>query len=191
MRKVIVFTRHDGGVSVTTPSDRCIRYMANGGRWDGIPRGFFQAQVERMVLDGINRDHASRFVNAMQFGGCTTAEALANIRDRDCARLGTMHELQDADSFPDKWFRNSWKRSPNGGPVVVDIDKARPLQLDHIKQAVKRSENFLTRVTLSGIRPRTRIDWSGLTNGIKHARDEEELYRVWPEGIPHPRRIAA
>mgnify|MGYP001571673366 FL=1 len=84
----------------------------------------------------------------------------------------------DYDELPDRWFRNAWTRSANGGPVGVDLRLARPLQWQHARQAVaaenqKRAESF------EAIRPVV-VDWEQIRSAIRHARDEEELRRVWP-----------
>lgn len=120
--KAIVYTPHAGGVAICYPAAECMRWMTHGGGyWNGRPRGFLQTQVERQVAAGHRADAAWRFVLAMQFGGCTDAEAYAVIRDRDCAHLGTACELWDVTDIPrDRTYRDAWRRSRNGGPIWVD-----------------------------------------------------------------------
>src|SRR5262245_1166074 len=132
--KRIVYTRFDGGVSVCCPFEEVFRYMCNGGGiWDGQPRGYLDDLVERMVGSGMDADASRRYVYAMQFGGCTTSEVWEIIRDRDCAYLGTQLELWDLEDIPtDRWFRNAWYRSPNGGPIGVSLKLAKPIQFKHI-----------------------------------------------------------
>ena len=66
------------------------------------------------------------FVMAMQFGGCTDAEAYEIMRDRFCAHLGSGIELWDTTDVPkDRWFREAWVRSHNGGPIDISLTKAR------------------------------------------------------------------
>jgi len=123
--RVIVYTPHAGGVAICHPAPECIRTMSCGGWWNGYPRGFLKTQIERQVAAGHNPDAVRRFVMAMQFGGVTEAEALAIIRDRDCAHLGTACELWDFADVPiDRTYRNAWRRSSNGGPIWIDERKA-------------------------------------------------------------------
>lgn len=134
----IVYTRHDGGVNICTPTDEIISWMSCGGMWDSQPRGFAEIQIERMIEAGVRKDTARKYAHAVQFGGCTTAEALEIIRDRDCIG-GIAHELSD-DIPTDRWFRDAWRRSHNGGPIYVDIEKAKTVQIAHIAKAI-REEN--------------------------------------------------
>jgi len=130
MPKRIVYTRFDGGVSVCAPSLTALAYMTGGGgRWDGFPRGFMERQIVAQAKDGVGEWAAARFVRAMQFGGCTTAEAYAIMRDRFCAHLGTGCELWDTSDVPsDRFYRNAWRRSSNGGPIYIDAAEARRIE---------------------------------------------------------------
>ena len=180
--KRIVYTCHDGSVSVCIPTDWAIKALASGGFWGARPRGWYDRQVESQVARGVLPDAASRYVRAMITGGCTTAEALAIIRDRDCAHLGTQIELQDASDLPaDRWFRNAWSRSANGGPIGVNLELARPIQWQKARDAVaaankQRAESF---VAQGPIEP----DWGTIRQAITNARDEKELRAIWPKGV--------
>jgi hypothetical protein len=123
--KRIIYTRPDGGVSICAPSLTALRYMTGGGgRWDGFPRGFLDRQIELQAGHGVGEWAAARFVRAMQFGGLTTAEAYAIMRDRFCAHLGTGCELWDVEEIPtDRIYRDAWRRSHNGGPIYLDRRK--------------------------------------------------------------------
>lgn len=182
--KGIVYTRHDGGVSVTYPTPEIFRVMQNGGFWDDRPRGFIDTQIERQIADGIDPDHARRFAHAVAFGGCTEAEVWEIVRDRDCARHGTLHELIDVADLPDRWFRDAWRRSSNGGPPSIDLEKAKPIQWQRLLDAVSR-ENKRRELDLFGPPP---IKFPRLTfqNAIRNARDEDELRRTWLDGLPLP-----
>ena len=184
--KRILYTRHDGGISVCGPAPEIFTIMQHGGYWDDRPHGFIDKQIERQIESGIAPDHARRFAVAVAFGGCSEAETWAIIRDRDCARHGTLHELIDASELPDRWFRDAWRRSFNGGPVGIDLAKARPIQWQRARTAVatenKRREEAFEPVAL--ITPL----WETLRSAIHHARDDEELQRIWPEGLPKPSR---
>jgi hypothetical protein len=126
MPKRIIYTRHDGGVSICAPSLTAMAYMTGGGgRWDGFPPGFLDRQIAEQSKHGVGERAAVRFVHAMQFGGCSTAEAYGIMRDRFCAHLGTGCELWDVEDIPtDRSYRNAWRRSHNGGPIWIDGRKA-------------------------------------------------------------------
>jgi hypothetical protein len=183
MRKHIVYTRHDdGGVSICCPSDWIISVMSCGGLWDEHPPGFADVQIARMVADGIREDAAARYARAVQRGGCTTAEALGIIRDRDCAHLGTAIELWDIEHVPtDRWFRNAWRRSHNGGPISVDLKLARPIQLAHVRHAIA-AENARREADFD-MPPFIEVDLRAIRQHILEARDEQELRHVWPREL--------
>lgn len=177
MRRRIVYTRPDGGVSICCPAKDAIRWMTLGGLWRDRSRGFVDGQIHRQIKEGRLEHAAVRFARAMVLGGLTTAEALEVIRDRDCGHLGTGHELWNAEDLPcDRWFRNAWRRSHNGGPIYVDLVKARRIQLSKVKNAVAAHNR--PRLSL-GRKPYVPM-WGELGNAIRHARDEFELRRVWP-----------
>lgn len=180
MDKRIVYTRHDGGVAIVCPSANAVRWLGCGGRWGTPTRGWLDEQLRRCVEAGHEERASWRFIQAMQWGGCTTVEALEIIRDRDCAHRGTGCELWDAAEVPiDRWFRDAWRRSHNGGPILIDMKKARRIQLHKIKTAV--GARNAPRLKL-GRKPYVPL-WGELANAIRHARDEEELRRVWPSAI--------
>ena len=180
--KAILYTRHDGGVSVCTPSPEIFRVMQCGGFWRDRPHGFVETQIERQIQAGIDASHATRFAHAVAFGGCTEAEVWEIVRDRDCGQHGTLHELIDVGELPDRWFRDAWRRSSNGGPPSVDLEKAKPIQWRKLIDAVSR-ENKRRELDLFGLPP---IKLPKLTyqNAIKHARDDEELRKIWIPSLP-------
>jgi hypothetical protein len=125
--KRIVYTRPDGGVTICAPSSTALRYMTlGGGRWDEYCPGFLAQQIWRQVQDGIDERAAYKFMMAMQFGGCTEAEAYGIIRDRDCARNGVACELWHVSEILklDRAYRDAWRRSSNGGPIYIDEHRA-------------------------------------------------------------------
>jgi hypothetical protein len=133
MPKRIVYTRPDSGVSVCSPSLTALHYMTGGGgRWDDIirwDREFLARQIAEQAKHGVGEWAAARFVRAMQFGGCSTPEAYGIMRDRFCAHLGSGHELWDTADVPrDRTYRDAWRRSHNGGPILLDDRKVRELQ---------------------------------------------------------------
>lgn len=134
-QKYIVYTRNDGGVSICAPSLTALSFMTNGGgRWDGYNPGFLDRQIEAQAQYGVGERAARSFVMAMQFGGYTEAEAYGVMLDRFCAHLGTGCELWSRQELPnDRWFRDAWRRSANGGPIRIDMKVARKVQMRHIK----------------------------------------------------------
>lgn len=182
MRPRLVYNRYsDHGVSVCQPNQAIIRGMCHGGLWSrghGGARGFVETQTERQIAAGIDRDAARRFSLAMAFGGCTTAESLDIIRDRDC-RDGYAIELLDITDMPhDRWFRDAWRRSRNGGPISVDIHLARPVHWKKMRSAVE-TENKRRANELELVSP-IEVDWGRIRERIKTASDERELRAIWP-----------
>ena len=183
MRKCMVYTRFDGGVDVCHPTPEIIRWLGCGGFWGKRPPGWYDAQVESQVAEGVAPDAARRYVRAMILGGCTTAEALEIIRDRDCSHLGTAIELWDAADVPtDRWFRDAWRRSANGGPISISLKLARPIQFQHInfafEAAIKRRSADLEAFDIP-----LDVDLHVLRQRILAAREEIELRSVWPEQL--------
>jgi hypothetical protein len=181
MPKRIVYTRHDGEVAVSAPSLTAMTYMTGGGgRWDGFPRGFLDRQIAEQATCGVGEWAAVRFVRAMQFGGLSSAEAYAVMRDRFCGHLGTGHELWDVDDIPtDRWFRDAWVRGHNGGPIDVSLSKARGVQFRRIRSAVD-VENRHRLDHIDHFDCPIVPDWSAIRDAIRRAENETELRRVWP-----------
>jgi len=164
--KQILFTRPDGAVSICTPAPECMDWLACGGYWDG--RGLdIDEQIERSVAAGHHEHAARRFVRAMDRGGCTTAEAYEIIRDRDCGHLGSAFELVAPEELPDRWFRNAWRRSHNGGPICVDMAAARRIQ----------------RARLADFAEHRRVDlsWPRWRERMRRAQTPEALKAIWPK----------
>ena len=180
MDRRIVYTRFDGGVAICCPADEIMRWMCVGGMWADRPRGFREAQIERLIEAGHRPDAARRYANAVTFGGCSTAEAFDIIRDRDCGHLGTAHELWDVADVPtDRWFRNAWRRSHNGGPIEVSLKQAKPIQFQRIKAAIDK-ENKRRSAEIDLFDQPVVVDWGRIRDQIKAAEDLATLRRVWP-----------
>jgi hypothetical protein len=212
MPKRIVYTRPDGGVSVCAPSHTALRFMTGGGgRWDPPPgkmwhrwddrsylidvpnhlRGqhfiaptwFLNAQIDAQAKDGAGEHAARRFVHAMQFGGCTDAEAYELMRDRFCAHMGSGIELWDVGDVPtDRWFRDAWVRSHNGGPINISLPKARGIQFRRITHAVEQ-ENARRRTDMSLFDRLIQPDLAVLRDAIRRADDVGDLRQVWPSDL--------
>ena len=183
MEKRIVFTRPDGGVSICCPSARMFRWMQCGGMWADRPRGFKETQIERQIEAGIHPNAARRYADAVTFGGCSTPEAWTIIRDRDCGHLGTAHELWDVEDIPtDRWFRDAWVRSHNGGPINVSLPRARGIQFRRIRSAVD-IENKRRLCDIDHFDHPIQPDWSVIRDAIRRADDVAGLRRVWPREL--------
>ena len=134
-------------------------------------------QIASMVNRGVREDAAHRYAKAVMFGGCTTAEALEIIRDRDCAHLGTAIELWDVDEVPtDRWFRDAWSRSHNGGPISISLKKAKPIQMARIGDAIFEANMKRQKKLMAPLE----WDRDALRTQIMQARDERDLRRIWP-----------
>lgn len=182
MSQAFLLTRfNDGGVTVQHPAPECLKALASGGYYGRPPRGFIEEQIERQVRDGRDRKAAARFTNALVYGCGNSKLALEILRDRDCAHRGFNIELIDTGDLPSRWFRDAWRRSANGGPVSIDLELARPIQWAKIVGAVRDEKRW--RALSFTRRARIRIFWAGLWSAVAHARDDDELYRVWPDGL--------
>jgi hypothetical protein len=194
-QRFILYTRPDGGVSVCAPSLTALRYMTQGGgRWDPpegkmwfrannashlidvpyhlrgqrfiAPTWLLNAQIDAQAVDGVGECAARRFVHAMQFGGCTEAEAYEIMRDRFCAPHGSAFDLIDAPPL-DRWFRDAWRRSHNGGPVWIAMPLARRIQARKIADFARERKLELR---LQNWRAR-----------IRKAQTPQELKAIWPQ----------
>ncbi len=180
---VIVYNRKaadDPGVSVCRPVPEIMRFMVHGGMWNDRPRGFVRTQVERMVARGIAERAARRYANAVTYGGKTQAEAFEIIAERDCAPLGTAIEVMPIGDLPaDRWFRDAWVRSANGGPISIDLVKAREIQRSRIAGALSMANLSLAQ----RMRRLIRLETMTIERAIARAGDEHELRRVWPREL--------
>ena len=123
---------------------------------------------------------------AMQFGGCTDAEAYELMRDRFCAHHGSGIELWDVRDVPqDRWFRDAWVRSHNGGPINVSLAKAKSIQFHRITDAVDQ-ENARRRTDINLFDRSIQPDWSEMREEIRRAVGVAELRHVWPSDLPPP-----
>lgn len=171
----IVYTKRDGGVAICHPVWQDVRPMMLGGLWRNVGRGFIDRQIAAHESSGIPTDAAMRFVHAVAFGGCSYQETMAILRDKDCAPNGTACELVDQTDLPrDRRLRDAWRRSPNGGPIYIDMGLARPIHWARIREWLRWNEDQLTPVT---------VDVSAVRDAVRRAADPNELVRVWPEGL--------
>ena len=154
----------------------------------GAPDGYFgrldwDAQIASMVGRGIRESVAVRHVRAMINGGLTTAEAYEMIRDRDTAPDWTGKELWDRAELPtDRWYRDAWRRSHNGGPIDIDLGRAKSIQFREIKNAVD-SETKRRQSDLELFDIPVACDLAFFRERIRKASDEHELRGIWPREL--------
>jgi hypothetical protein len=179
----IVYTSPGGTVSICSPAPEFIDgWLSHGGYWQDKPRGWADAWIDRRTAEGRHELSVAHFARKVQMGGCSTAEALATIRDFDCAHLGAGCELWRADDFPDRWFRDAWRRSHNGGPISIDLNAARRVQFRRIKAAVER-ENKRRAAEIDLFEHPVELPLGALRDRIHKADSVEELRSVWPDEL--------
>lgn len=181
--KGILYTAHSGGVMVFWPTPEGWRDMTYGGVWNNKPPGFIDAQIALLIDAGIPPANARRFCRAIAFGGNTTAEAYLAWAERQCPRKGTAPELVTQADLPPRAYRACWARSPNGGPVGVDLRPAQSLHWIRLRYAADEEDKRRSRDLWDKLGAVT-IDTNGIRTAIRNARDEHELFKVWPDDIP-------
>jgi hypothetical protein len=178
--RCIVSTGNGGWVHVTHPTNEIMSIFTNGGAPDGyfgrIDRDY---QIAEMVKRGVRECDAVRWIKHLFSGGLTTAEAYELIRDRDTKQEWTGKELWDKGELPDRWFRDAWKRSANGGPIYVSLDRAKPIQFKRIRSAIE-AENKRRRDDLDLFDTPIECDLAMIRERIRRANDEIELRQIWP-----------
>lgn len=186
----IAYTRHsDGIVAIRRPTSWAMSLMTGGGGlWADQPRGYLDELVRRktcpILQNGTpcSEEAAWRMVKALRWGGLTTPEAWDTIRAHDCDRDGHSPTLIAYDDLPDRWFRDAWtQQRSNSGVPYVDLEKAKPIQWQRIVDAVSR-ENKRRELDLFGPPP-IKLRKPTYQSAITHARDADELRRIWPDGL--------
>lgn len=183
-----IYTRFsDDGIDVCWPRVNAVRALSSGGWFDGYPRGFMGAQIERWIGEGVAPDAARRFVRALHFGGNTTAEALDIIREKDCAPRGKDIQAIRRGDLPKRWFRDAWRRGRNM-QVNIDISVARKIQISEIENSVAAANAKRANAPRRDMAP-LELDWMSIDSAIRRADDEVGVMRVWPEEIQKPIRL--
>lgn len=192
---VIVFTLPDGLVSLVIPSGEFMAGACNGG---GLLVTAIDIDVERRIAAGFPADAARRHAKAAAFGGCTSAEALAVVRDSASgpdglllARDAFAPELMTPSSAPDRWFRNAWRRDRKGGPIWIDIDQARRIQREKIKTAIRQWNKRATEededaslARLTNGPALIEWDWPLYRARLLQLATPRALKAVWPQELP-------
>ena len=179
--KCLVHSRPDGGVSITHPTPRTFRAITEGG---GLLTAYgltFERALAVMLANGRDERQASRWLKALEYGGLSEADAWDAVRWRCVDPSHTAAEVCDFSEVPaDRWFRNAWRRSPNGGPVWIDLERAKPVQRWRIAGALAE-ENARRQQRLDDP---IGVDFSGLRRATERAADLEELRGIWPSQLP-------
>ena len=189
--RAVVSTRPDHGVSITVPTNEIMPVLTHGG----APEGYFGRtldrdwEIEKWVRDphwhsrlsfGQREQLAARWVDHFISGGLTDAEAYGLVRDKDSNDEWIGSELWDLSDIPtDRWFRDAWVRSHNGGPISVDLKLSKPIQFIRIKTEVdletKRRGNDMELFDVQ-----VDVDLRTIREKIKAARNQTELRCLWP-----------
>jgi hypothetical protein len=82
----------------------------------------------------------------------------------------------------DRWFRDAWVRSHNGGPINISLPKARGIQFRRITHAVEQ-ENARRRTDMSLFDRLIQPDLAVLRDAIRRADDVGDLRQVWPSDL--------
>jgi hypothetical protein len=182
MNRAIVYNSFKGGVEVCHPAPDIFSIMWYGGFWDEAPEGFVEEQIDRQVRSGIDPAHAKRFAEAVAFGGKTENEVWEILIERDTSRFGDMPEIVHLSDLPPRDFRDAWRRSSNGGPIWIDLNRAKEIQFERIVIAVD-AENRARRRRFEISDP-IEPDWNHVRDVIAKAKDETELLKIWIDGVP-------
>ncbi len=202
MRERIIYTRpEDYGVNIISPSDRCYSVLTGSGAYEVEPWRGSRVWMERQVkhfgqsVPPVAEPIARRWVMAMAFGGLSRDEFFTLLIDKDVPEESRrMAEIVAVDDLPkDRWFRNAWTRSPNGGPITVDLERARSVQASYIintLEEVRRQRRGLppaglVLLGLSHLPDPVRVNLTPIFDAISTARDEDDLRAVWPEELKY------
>jgi hypothetical protein len=167
MMRRIIYTCPDRSVNICMPAPEAIRAFCHGGGFHAIQLGKLNRHIEEEIEAGRSVRVAETYIHGLAFGGHTEAEAYEIIRERDCAPYGTGFEIWDlVDIPPDRWFRDAWRRSPNGGPIMINMKIARRIQR-------KRIETAATEHKLE-------LHWPLWRERIRSAKTPEQLKTVLP-----------
>lgn len=165
-------------MTITLPAPRAFRARTNGGGLMSFYGTTIAREVEKAEQDGRDADLAREWATAGEYGGLTDAECWDLFR-RWCLPAGALAvDLIDVADLPgDRWFRNAWRRSPNGGPIWIDLERARPVQRWRIAGAVVEENARRTRSLTAPLA----ADFDALRQATETASSLEELRAIWPE----------
>ena len=174
----ILSTRPDRGVSITTPTPEIMAALSVGGYVERAARDW---EIHKFVSHGLQESIAVRWIDALVEGGCSTQESYALIIDKDTKAEWSAKELVDMEDFlADRWFRNAWVRSQNGGPIYIDLERARVQQAQRLEELELkvRKPKFIRRRRTDYL-----TDWfenPHLPGWIEQAPTVQALRAIWP-----------
>lgn len=177
--RLILHTRPDGGVTYTMPSPDAMRALTQGGFPLWTVGTCYEQEMAKVEEQGLPVAIWSRWYRAYERGGLTDAEAYALIRDKDVPACDSAAELIDWSDLPDQWFRDAWRRGHNGGPISIDLEAARNVQLDHIAAALSLANVNWWR---DRDEPRS-VDWPALRRAVRRAACPDAVREIWPAGL--------
>lgn len=195
----IVCTRKDGGVSVVYPSDEVVGWLARGGWFERAARDWEIHKWHR--VHGLPEQVAARWVDALIDGGLSEREAIQLVAEKDARDQATMEPFAGqevwhrSDILADRWFRDAWRRSANGGPIDIDMKKARRIQAEkfvHVQERLLKSLQRQASIALvagedaeaSGLaRRRDKIEGLSLPLTWGSAETPEQLRAMWPAAL--------
>jgi hypothetical protein len=149
-----------------------LTWLSEGGFWDNKPRDAMDRWIESKISQGHDPIGTKSYARALGAGGNTTAETYGLARDFDCLHLGTAFERCSLDDLPqDRWFRNAWQRSQNGGPLYINMKKARKIQLKKLQIFAKAAK--------------VDLQWGRWKQKIRSAETPGILKSVWPKALVH------
>lgn len=126
--KRVVATNADGSVTVIVPSPRCVDVLMTGGavvdRASAINLLLSSGSWQSDLTPVTRRRLAETWVEGLITGGLSEDEAVALIGEYSRAPGMTALEVIEAHDLPERTYRNSWRRSRNGGPVYIDEEHA-------------------------------------------------------------------
>jgi hypothetical protein len=165
MMRGILCTKEDGGVAVIWPTHYAYARTTGGGLQLPYPR---QICIDNLVRNGRRPSFAKRWVDSALSGGMTDAEFYAAIIEKDMPKNWSAPELIDL-APKDRWFRDAWQRSHNGGPISIDLHRAKRVQAAHVRAACKSTDPLSED-----------LDPFPFIHRIKLARDLAELRSIHP-----------
>lgn len=218
--KRIVYTRPDGrmGNIGPAPGARLVSEIIVDGRSEvfkkPVPLDRLQANIARLKAAGVTVEEV--FAE-------TEDEFVARIRAKDvpmmivnppegtpdmllraqAVGLGlsfveTPSTVVDETDLPDRWFRNAWTLPVGGGPIEIDMPKARAIQVKKIQIARRTEINILqaeedearmmdrTADANKHAADRAALETMNLTAvgaSVAEAANPTALKAVWPAGL--------
>lgn len=173
----ILYTAPGAAVGVLAMTAWCHRALTCGGGWLSHVGSSVAREVAKAEARGADPETERRFAFALEHGGCTDAEAWDLIRRRDLPADAAAAELVDLADLPaDRWFRDAWRRSPNGGPVWIDLERARDVQRAHVAGLL--AQEAARRARALAVPPET--DIAALRRAIEAAATLDELRAALP-----------